>query len=293
MALKEFLKSKLFFKHLSLIIGSFLLLLVIMSFVLKIYTRHGKEYEVPNVVHRMLSEVENDGSMDKFEIVIMDSIYKEGVAYGTILSQDPNPGSMVKKGRKIYLTIAASSGEIVQMCNCRDLGLKSAVQALVDKGLKVGTILFRTSEFKSSPIVVEQRYKGQSIKPGTDIQSGERIDLVVEVSSTTATIRVPDIIGKTESDAEILLWKAGLNVGSKNYEGDRDEKHTRVASYDPISRTVTIGTSISLNLYNDTSRKYQREVDNFNEEANKVSSTNTPTTDDEMEGGHEGNAVEI
>ncbi|MCF0210971.1 MAG: hypothetical protein HUK18_06665 [Bacteroidales bacterium] len=277
MALKDFIKSRLFFKHLLLIIGSFLVLLVVLNLILKLYTRHGQEYEVPDITHKILFEVEKQDDMSKFEIVVLDSIYKEGVAYGTILTQDPYPSSMVKKGRKIYVTIAASGGEIVQMCNCKDLGLKSAVQTLIDKGLKVGTILFRTSAFKSSPIVVEQRYKGQTIKAGSDIQLGERIDLVVEVNSTTELIRIPDIIGKTEQDAEILLWKAGLNVGSKNYEGDRDEKHTRVASYSPVSKTAIIGTSISLNLYNDTSRKYQKEVENFKEESEKVEEETSTT----------------
>lgn len=282
MAVKEFLKSKLFFKHLLLIILSSFALLVIAKFVLKIYTRHGYEYEVPNIVNKVLSEVEGSEDLSKFNIVIMDSIYKEGVAYGTILTQDPNPGNMVKKGRKIYVTIAASNGEIVQMCNCKDLGLKSAVQALVDKGLKVGTILFRTSAFKSTPIVVEQRYKGQVISPGTDIQSGERIDLVVEVTSTTEFVAVPDIIGRTENEVEILLWKAGLNVGSKNYEGDRDETHTRVAYYTPVNKNVIIGTSISLNLCNDTSRKYQKEMDRFREDFKKQEIIETsPTTEEE------------
>ena len=49
MLLKQFLKSKSFFIHLGLIIGSFILLLVISFFALKLYTRHGKEYIVPDL----------------------------------------------------------------------------------------------------------------------------------------------------------------------------------------------------------------------------------------------------
>jgi hypothetical protein len=63
--------------------------------------------------------------------------------------------------------------------------------------------MFRVGEIPN--IVVEQRYKGTTIQAGKDIQSGESIDLVVEVSSTTSSVRMPDILSKTESDAEVLL----------------------------------------------------------------------------------------
>lgn len=269
MRLRDFLKSKLFFKHLLLIVLSFFVLLFLVMQLLKIYTRHGKEYEVPKITEQSLQDVLSNKEMSLFDIVVLDSIYREDLEAGTILTQDPNPGSMVKRGRKIYVTVVAFSGEIVKTPVCVNVSLKTAVQNLVDKKLKVGTLMFRSADIEGNGFVVEQRFKGQSIKTGTDIQSGEAIDLIVEVPSTTAVVKIPNILGKTEKEAELLLWQAGLNVGFKQYDGEKDRDKMRVVSYSPLSNTATLGTSISLNFMSSSKKKYQREIDEFNREKNK------------------------
>jgi len=264
MALKEFLKSKVFWKHLLLIIASFVVLMFITSFILKIYTRHGQEYEVPNIVGKNIKEVESSESVQHFEIMVMDSVYKEGVIAGTILNQDPTEGAMVKDGRKIYITISSYSGEMIRMPLCNDKSLKTAISTLVDAGLRVGTIMYRDGEINN--IVVAQRYQGKNINVGSDIISGERIDLIVEVTSTTSQVVIPNIVGKTEAEAEIMLWKSGLNVGRKIVQGKDKGGQNRVVSFSPYSRTVMIGTAINLNLMDDNGRAYKKQVEDFEQE---------------------------
>ncbi|MBO6118803.1 MAG: PASTA domain-containing protein [Bacteroidales bacterium] len=264
MALKEFLKSKVFFKHLLLIAASFLVLMFIVSWILKIYTRHGQEYEVPNITGLNIKDIESSEELKHFEIMILDSVFKEGVLSGTVLTQDPSEGSLVKSGRKIYITIASYSGEMIRMPLCKDKGIKSAVQTLVDAGLRVGTIMYRTGEIDN--IVAEQRYKGKPINVGSDIITGEAVDLVVEVRSTTEEVTMPDILSKTEAEAEVLLWKAGLNIGRKVYQGANEPKHTRVISYSPTSRKIMIGSAVNLTFMNDSERAYKRQIEDFQQE---------------------------
>ncbi|MBR1770332.1 MAG: PASTA domain-containing protein [Bacteroidales bacterium] len=266
MGLGNFLKSKAFFKHLLLIILSFFALLFIVMQLLKIYTRHGKEYEVPKITDSLYSDVAQSDEMRLFELVIIDSVYREDLKPGLIITQDPYAGSMVKKGRKIYVTVTATAGEIVSMPNCENLSLKTAVQSLVDKGLKIGTLMFRPADIVSNGFVVEQKFKGQRIRSGADIQSGEAVDLIVEVPSTTATVKIPDLLGKTEKDAEILLWKAGLNVGFKQYDGKKEGENMRVVSYSPLAKNVTLGTSISLNFMDGSKSKYREKINQFEKE---------------------------
>lgn len=270
MSLKQFIKSKLFFKHLSLIVLSFFVLLFLVMQLLKIYTRHGKEYEVPKIVDLMLQDVVNSSELSNFEVVVLDSVYKENMRSGTIISQDPNPGSIVKKGRKIYVTIAASSGEIVEMPGCINVSLKTAVQNLMERNLKVGTLMFRSSDMTGDGFVVEQRFRGQSIRTGAEIPSGEIIDLIVEVSSTTNSVKVPNIIGKSEKEAEMLLWQAGLNVGFKQYDGQEYNDKMRVVSYSPLVDRATIGTNISINFMDSSKKKYSDQVNRFESQRKKT-----------------------
>lgn len=261
MALKDFLKSKVFFRHLLLIVLSFFAILIVVSFVLKIYTRHGKEYEVPKIVGLNIKDIESNENLKQFKIMILDSVYKDGVLSGTIITQDPSEGSLVKSGRKIYITIASYSGEMIRMPLCKDKSLKTSVQTLIDAGLRVGTIMYRAGEIDN--IVVEQRYKGKNINVGSDILTGEAIDLVVEVTSTTKEVYIPDIIEKTEYEAEILLWKAGLNIGRKVVQGKNNNGNCRVVSYTPMSRKVMIGSAINVNLMSDREKAYKRQVEDF------------------------------
>ena len=89
MSFRKFITSKSFFIHLSLIILSFILLLVLALQALKIYTRHGDEFVVPDIKGRLIQDIEQMDEMSKFEIVVIDSIYQEDAVSGRILSQDP------------------------------------------------------------------------------------------------------------------------------------------------------------------------------------------------------------
>jgi hypothetical protein len=55
MTFKEFVRTKTFYKHLILIIASFLVLIFIVSLLLKVYTRHGSEYTIPKIEGRLIT----------------------------------------------------------------------------------------------------------------------------------------------------------------------------------------------------------------------------------------------
>lgn len=264
MSLSKFLKSKSFFVNLGLIIVSFFVLLLLVFFLLKGYTRHGKEYLVPDISGRLIQEAEQMKEMSPFDIVIIDSIYQEETPSGTILSQEPVANSKAKKGRKIYLTIASFSGDEVEMPSCVDMSLKLAVQTITDIGLRIGNINFVQGNIPN--IVVAQQKGGKAIRKSTKVKRGDIIDLVVEMTESQTTTNMPDILGKTEEEAERLLWSAGLNVGKKEFEGKKDKDHSRVVSYQPTFQGLTLGTTISLYFVNDTKNNYKKLKRDFEEQ---------------------------
>ncbi|MBO7276536.1 MAG: PASTA domain-containing protein [Bacteroidales bacterium] len=264
MSLKDFFKSKSFFINLGLIIGSFFVLLLLVFFLLKGYTRHGKEYTVPDISGRLIQEAEQMKEMSPFDIVIIDSIYQEETPSGTILSQEPVANSKAKKGRKIYLTIASFSGDEVEMPSCVDMSLKLAVQTITDIGLRIGNINFVQGNIPN--IVVAQQKGGKTIRKSTKVKRGDVIDLIVEMTESQTTTNMPDILGKTEDEAEKLLWAAGLNVGKKDFEGKKDKNHSRVVSYQPTFQGLTLGTTVSLYFVNDTKNNYRKLKRDFEEQ---------------------------
>lgn len=72
---------------------------------LKIYTRHGKEYEVPKITEQSLQDVMSSQEMSLFDIVVIDSIYREDIQAGTILTQDPNPEVWLSEEERFMLLL--------------------------------------------------------------------------------------------------------------------------------------------------------------------------------------------
>jgi len=65
----------------------------------------------------------------------------------------------------------------VAMPDLSDLSLRQATNTLQNIGLTVGDVIYKPSKFHN--VVYEQIYKGRLIRPGTEIDQGSKITLVV------------------------------------------------------------------------------------------------------------------
>ncbi len=144
---------------------------------LRIFTRHGKEFDMPDFTGQDSKELTQRGKQEGFVFVVNDQMYEDGAIPGTVLKQDPSPGERVKKDRKVYLTIAATDPPTVMMPELRDISLRQAQIMLEAQGLKVDKIIEKPSPYENA--VLEVLYRGHSIAAGSEIKMGEKITLVV------------------------------------------------------------------------------------------------------------------
>jgi len=162
---------------------------MIALFVLSSYTRHGTEVVMPDFIGmssqellkmEYVSELNSElkeGVYKDYVIIISDYIYDRNTPPGTVLKQDPHVGEMVKKGRKVYVTVASNMPPKVIMPQLQDISLRQAEIMLKAIGLECGQVIFKPSPYENA--VLEQLYKGRAITPGTEISAGETITLVV------------------------------------------------------------------------------------------------------------------
>lgn len=172
----NFLKKPLI-KHLLLGLASLIVLIIIISYVLRFYTRHGEAYELPNFEGMTMEQIDNSGDASKFEMIVIDSVFVPNKPKGSVHTQDPPAGSSVKSGRKIYVSTVAYGMPKVVMPDLSDLSLRQATNTLENIGLEVGDVIFKPSEFHN--VVYEQIYEGRQILSGTEIDQGSKITLVV------------------------------------------------------------------------------------------------------------------
>jgi len=164
--------------HILLAIGVVVVVCVIVLFVLDIYTRHGTEVVMPDFIGKDSQELLKKEDIAKdYIIVVSDYLYDRKTPPGTVLKQDPHVGEMVKKGRKVYLTVASNTPPKVPMPQLQDISLRQAEIMLKAIGLVLAPVIYKPSPYEN--VVLEQLYKGRIILPGAEISVGETITLVV------------------------------------------------------------------------------------------------------------------
>lgn len=155
-------------------------LLIVFSIFTRIVSLHGQEYETPDLTGMTQTEINeyiNHGNKHNFRLEIIDSMFLPQKTPGTVLNQDPLPGSKIKKNRKIYITTVAYTAPKVEMPNLLDLSLRQAENMLTSNHLKLGQVIYKESKFNNA--VLEQRYKGRIIQAGKQVPYESSITLIV------------------------------------------------------------------------------------------------------------------
>jgi len=173
----RFLFSKLFLKHFLVALGIALALIWVTLQSLSWYTKHNDYIIVPDYRGLYFSDVKSDLKNSNYQFKVIDSIFDPDKPKGSILSQDPYPGSKVKKDRMVYMTITSIVPEKTAMPELRDLTLRQAQSMLESVGLKLGRISYIRSFDEDA--VQNQFFKGRVIRSGTEIEKGSVINLTV------------------------------------------------------------------------------------------------------------------
>ena len=253
----SFLVSKAFLKHLGLIIGFILIVLISVFVWLRVYTNHGQELELPDYRNQFLEEVKKDATKRKFVIVVDDSTHIVGKPGGLILDQNPKPHSRVKENRKIYVTTTKYQPDKIKL---RDLpSLYGRNYNSKKRELAIMQINSRIQDYKydlgEPNYILEAYYKGQLIisKEGKvdniEIEKGGTVDFVLSKRSG-GTMDVPNLRCMTIEQAIFMLESTNLQLGAIREDGVISNRKSgyvinQIPAYSEEA-TITIGSSIEL-----------------------------------------------
>lgn len=175
------------------------------------YTSHGKYIAVP--AFQMLSpeEAERVAEKNNLRVMVVDSLYDEMSKPGVVLEQYPLNGAHVKAHRLIQLIINAHSPEKIPFPQLNNAPYRQSLQTLQAKGFRVGKISYAPSAFKN--LVLNLQYKGENVLPGTLLQKGAVIDLVLGNGVGRNMVATPRLQGLQLSQALANLKENYLNTG--------------------------------------------------------------------------------
>lgn len=208
--MKNILRNSLLRKLLYIFLGLVLFLLIFDNFIMPWYVS-SPETSVPEVVGLQVSEAVNLLEKDGFEIVISDTSYGLQVPVGAIFFQKPDAGAVVKEGRTVYLFISGGVRTITvpQLKGKSILDAKFALERL---GLKLGRIE-RIPSSQPEDMIFDQQYAD-----GTLLKQGEIVGVTVSAGRGGGSIVVPDLIGKSLTEARRILADSSLTIGKINYQ---------------------------------------------------------------------------
>ena len=246
-----------------------LVFIILFLFLLSLdfFTRHGKTLTIPAVMNMPLTQAEQVLKEQGFDIEIQDSIYSDTSAPLSVLRQFPEADAVVKQNRTVYLTINRAVAPSIEMPNLEGMSFRTAQIVLKQYGLKLKDTVFKPDFAKNS--VLEQQYDGERIKPGTKINMGSSIVLVLGSGLGQDEFNVPDLFSLTYAEAQMMLQSTGLSTGAVISDPDVTDPSNAFVyrqsperfTYDNRLNRIRPGQTIDLWLSRD---KPLREIDSTN-----------------------------
>ncbi len=216
MRIKEFFTSKIFLKNFGIAVLLTIVLIWFTLTMLSFYTNKGENISAPDLKGLNINEVKSLIGKNNLRFIIEDTIYRKEVQPGTVVLQNPSAGHKIKPNRVVYITLASSMPEQVEVPTLTDVSMRQARVLLESKGFALGNIEMRPSEFND--LVLEQKHNGQMIQPGSRLDNGSTIDLVVGKNMSGGETTIPDLTKLSLTAARDSLKIRSLTVGSIIYD---------------------------------------------------------------------------
>nr|WP_306429033.1 Stk1 family PASTA domain-containing Ser/Thr kinase [Corynebacterium sp. 76QC2CO] len=160
-----------------------------------------------------------------------------GIALGT----NPTPGSSVREGTTVQLTVS-SGREVTEVPDLAGLNTADAAKALADAGLELDPVVRE----EASETVAEGQITQQQPSAGSQVSRGSRV--VITVSTGLPTERVPLLVGQTWQQAQENLASLGFNPVAQYV--DSIEPEGRVVAVNGEGSQASEGATITVQVSN-------------------------------------------
>jgi len=208
--MKNYLKNPRIRKILYYLVGFFIFVLI-MNYIVMPWYVYEPEKPVPKVVGLKAEDAISILKSADLSPVLGDTTYDEKYPKGSVIYQRPNAGEIVKINRRIYLFISGGEPTVI-VPTLIGKSVRDAKFSLERLGLNLGKIDSLTS---SSPtdMIFDQQYAS-----GTTLKKGDYVGVSLSIGNSAGGIVVPNLIGKSLTEAEKILTDSTLKVGKINYQ---------------------------------------------------------------------------
>ncbi len=255
-----FLISKYFWKHILLMLVAFVVLVFVLNWALKTYTKHGQKIPLPDYVGETLESAMEDAERRSFQIIPSDSVFIVGRRGGVILDQVPDAQQLVKEDRKIYVTITKflpdlvrledmppfygrnyeRTARVLEMAHSIDSEIVGRVYDPGPEGYIMGVVF-------EGDTVVDRTEMAENV----EVPVGSKLGFIVS-ERRGGMVEIPNLVCRTFDEAEFIISSYKLRMGNTRTEGEiSNMERAFVIQQDPVfypSERIEMGSPIHLTL---------------------------------------------
>lgn len=176
------------------------------------YTKHGEALTVPNLIAQRYETAKDILEQQGLKAVKGGEKHDANLPFGYVVEQNPRGNRLVKKGRRVYLTISVGEKD-VQVPSLVGLSENNAKEIIKSYSLRLGEVDYQYVVNEVADIVIEQ-----SPAKKTFIKINSEVDLIVSLGEPKENATMPSVMAKTLETAKKEIQKAGLQVGRITYK---------------------------------------------------------------------------
>jgi beta-lactam-binding protein with PASTA domain len=178
MSLKNFLTSKVFFKHVAIAVGIVVVLVFLLLQFLSYATNHEQKIPVPDLRKMTVEKAGEQLEALDLGYIVLDTVdFRAEFPPYTIVEQDPLPNVNVKEDRKVYIKVNAGSYSTIVLPDLIQKTYRAAVPTLKASGLEEGKKTYKP--YLAKDVVLEVWQNGKKLKAGDKVMKASKIDLVL------------------------------------------------------------------------------------------------------------------
>jgi serine/threonine-protein kinase len=202
------------------------------------WTMSGNKAEVPGVVGLSRAAAVRALEQEGFKAAVQQE-FSDRVAEGFVSRQAPTVGTRLREGATVDIWVSKGSQKAPALPN-----FSGWTASAVDDWLSQNDLQGDPRTGRSNAVEEGQVFR-QDPPPGTELNRGDTVSYWVSRGKPQA--EVPDLVNRTQADAEAALDDAGLELGSVTPETSETVPAGSVIRQDPpAGETVDKGSAVNI-----------------------------------------------
>jgi serine/threonine-protein kinase len=187
------------------------------------------QVNVPDVTGEDVGTATN--SLQQAGFTVTQQARQSNQAPGTVIDQSPSGNSQAAQGSKVTLTVSSGPAQVT-VPDVVGEDQATAANRLGSAGLTLGSVANQPSATVPSGSVIST-----SPSPGTKVNPGSTVNLVVSSGQPANQAQVPDVTGQTQGQAKATLTSAGFTPQAQAQQVSDPAQNGIVLSQNPPAGT--------------------------------------------------------